>query len=343
MISASFKPTAPQRPAGLRPLQLGCVKLEVPFFLAPLSGYSDRAMRQLCRRFGSPLALPGVMLDTTTVNPAVVRKGLNAIGDDEHPIGGQIMGTDPGVMAQAAVVLERTGYDLIDLNFACPVPKVLRRGRGGCLLGRPEELLAIYRAVRQAVRCPVTMKLRVGFSDDAQSRDHFWRICESAFAEGVDAMTVHGRTVLQRYRSFPDWQVLAELKGRYPQQTIIGSGNLFSANAVVTKLTQSGLDGVIIARGAIGNPWIFQEIRALLEGRPLPAGPSVAQQGEVVLQHLDEIRKDYPERKAIGLFRKFTVRYCRRHPEKNAVQVDLLTAESEAQLRSAIKKWYQVS
>ena len=188
----------------VRPLQLGSLKLDSPFFLAPLSGYSDRAMRRLCRRFGSPFGMPGVMLDTTTVNPTVIRKGMNAIVDDEHPIGGQIMGTDPSIMAQAATILEQTGYDLIDLNFACPVPKVLRRGRGGCLLGRPEDLMAIYRAVREAVSCPVTMKLRVGFDDGEQSREHFWEICESAFAEGVDAIMVHG---IQREREDPVFTV----------------------------------------------------------------------------------------------------------------------------------------
>jgi nifR3 family TIM-barrel protein len=327
----------------MRPLQLGGLKFDVPYFLAPLSGYSDRAMRQLCRRFGSPFGMPGVMLDTTTVNPTVIRKGMNAIVDDEHPIGGQIMGTDPAVMAQAAAILEQTGYDLIDLNFACPVPKVLRRGRGGCLLGRPEDLMAIYRAVREAVQCPITMKLRVGFDSDSQSKEHFWEICESAFSEGVDAIMVHGRTVVQRYKSFPDWDVLAQLKVRFPHQTIIGSGNLFSAKAVVQKLQQTGVDGALIARGAIGNPWIFEEIRALLAGSPLPPAPTVDEQGEVILQHFDEMLKDYPEGKAIGLFRKFTVRYARRHPEKNKVQMDLMAAESDAQLRGAMKKWYHIS
>ena len=117
----------------IAPLKIGRIELAQPFFQAALSGYSDRAMRQLAREFGSPLTMPGVMLDTTTVNPTVIRKQLNRITEEEHPIGAQIMGVSPEVMAQAAQVLENLGYDLIDLNFACPAPKVLRRKRGGCL------------------------------------------------------------------------------------------------------------------------------------------------------------------------------------------------------------------
>ena len=325
----------------IAPLKIGRLELAQPFFQAPLSGYSDRAMRQLAREFGSPLTIPGVMLDTTTVNPTVIRKQLNRITDDEHPIGAQIMGVNPEVMAQAAQVLENLGYDLIDLNFACPAPKVLRRKRGGCLLSHPDDLMAIYRSVRAAVSCPITMKLRVGFDDDPQSLDHFWTVCDSAVAEGVDALAVHGRTVLQRYRGFPDWKAVAELKRRYPQATILGSGNLFNAQTVVKRLRESGADGVLIARGAIGNPWIFQEVQAILQGREMPI-PSLQEQGEVILRHFNMMVEDYMARKTLGMFRKFSVRYCQRHPERKQVQSELMAAETVEQFRSLIHHWYDL-
>lgn len=323
------------------PLRLGRLELGVPFFMAPLSGYSDRAMRALARRFGSPLCLPGVMLDTTTINPKVIRKGINAIPEGDHPIGGQIMGHDPATMAAAAAELEKLGYDLIDLNFACPVPKVLRRGRGGCLMSRPGNLLAIYEAVREKVSCPVTMKLRTGFDSDETSRAFFWEVCERAIAGGVDALAVHGRTVLQRYKSFPDWTVPAELKRRYPEATIIGSGNLFNARTAWKRLTESGVDGVLIARGAIGNPWIFSELHALAAGRETPEPPSVAEQAEVITTHYEMMRSDYQEGKAVGLFRKFTIQYARRHPQKNDVGRALMAATSDAELFATMDQWYR--
>ena len=198
-------------------LTIGGITLPLPYFQAALSGYSDRAMRLLAREFGAPLTFPGVMLDTTTVNPTVVRKHLNVVAEQEHPIGAQIMGHSPEVMARAAQILEGLGYDLIDLNFACPAPKVLRRGRGGCLLNTPADVIGIYRAVRESVSCPIMMKLRFGYDEDAASQEHFWQVCELAVADGIDALVVHGRTVLQRYRGFPDWSVISELKQKFPQ------------------------------------------------------------------------------------------------------------------------------
>lgn len=323
------------------PLKIGPLELALPFFQAALSGYSDRAMRLLAREFGSPLTMPGVMLDTTTVNPTVIRKHLNVVADDEHPIGAQIMGHAPEVMARAARVLAKLEYDLIDLNFACPAPKVLRRGRGGCLLNSPDEVMAIYRAVRDSVSCPIMMKLRYGYDEDSASQEYFWQVCELAAGEGVDALVVHGRTVLQRYRGFPDWAVIGELKQKFPQTTIIGSGNLFDAKTVVRRLKESGADGALIARGAVGNPWIFQEVKALLSGQELPA-PTVQEQGEVILRHFNMMVKDYQEKKAIGMFRKFSVRYTRRHPQRKTVQCDLMAAESARQFRDCITHWYGV-
>ncbi len=331
--------TTEAKPKGLK---IGNIQLDVPFIQAALSGYSDRAMRQLAREFGCPLTLPGVMLDTTTVNPTVIRKGINAIGDDEHPIGGQIMGSTADVMAEAAKVIESLGYDFVDLNFACPVPKVLRRCRGGHLMSHPDELIEIFQRVRDAVKCPVAMKLRAGFDRNDEDMEHFWKICEMAADRGVDMLAVHGRTVIQRYKSFPDWSILAELKQRLPNTTIIGSGNLFSSKVIAQKLKQTGVDGALIARGAIGNPWIFPETKALMNDEPAPTPPTVEEQGDVILRHFNMMAEDYYGGKAIGMFRKFSVRYCRRHPEKNKVQVDLMAAESADELRAAIKKWYGV-
>ncbi|MBN1804742.1 MAG: tRNA-dihydrouridine synthase family protein, partial [Sedimentisphaerales bacterium] len=157
-------------------LKIGSLILKVPFIQAPLSGYSDYAMRRLGLDFGVPLTFSGVMLAKSAAHPKLLRNPAFRPHDDEHPVGAQILGNDPATMAKAARALEDAGYDLIDLNFACPVPKVVRRQRGGYLLKEPEMVMEIFNRVREVVTCPVTMKLRTGFDSSMESYDNFHRI-----------------------------------------------------------------------------------------------------------------------------------------------------------------------
>jgi nifR3 family TIM-barrel protein len=243
-------------------------------------------------------------------------------------------------MARAAAALEKLGYDLIDLNFACPVYKILRRKRGGFLMQDPEALIEIFREVREAVSCPVLMKLRSGFDTTAESREKFWQICEDAVDCGVDGLIIHGRTVDQLYRGQPDWDILAEVKQRLPHVPLIGSGNLFKAETVLERLQTKSVDGVAIARGAVGNPWIFTEIRALLEGREKPPDPDLAEQAAVIRHHLDMVQDLYGEGKAITYFRKFAARYARRHPERKTALLSFLACKNRADVEAVITQFY---
>jgi len=321
-------------------LRLGNLELAQPFFQAAMSGYSDRPMRVLAREHGAPLVFSGVMLDKFTLHPAILTKSAFTVADDEHPVGGQILGTEPKMMAYAARSLEQIGYDLIDLNFACPVPKVLRRGRGGYMLNRPKEVREIYRRVREAVSCPVLMKLRIGFDKGQEDRDNFWQICRDAATEGIDGLIVHGRTVQEKYSGRADWEILAQLKGQLPDTVVIGSGDLLTAAKAVEQFKTSGLDGVVIARGAIGNPWIFQEMAALLDGNGKLLAPSLAEQGQTILRHFEMVVDQYGPSKAVGFFRKFSVKYCRRHPQRKKVQMQLLAARETDEVRQLLKQWY---
>jgi len=326
----------------ITPLRLGNITLEAPFFQAPLSGYSDSAMRRISREYGAPMSFGGLMLDKSTLHRKVMAKPLYVISPDEHPIGGQLLGSDPEVMAQAAARMEQTGFDLIDLNFACPAPKVLHRERGGFLLSQPERVIQIYRQVRRSVSCPVTMKLRIGLDHSEEARAKFWQICQLVCEAGIDAIIVHGRSVRQRYRERADWDIIAQVKERYPQTTVIGSGDLFTAEDIASRLQNSGVDGVVIARGAIGNPWIFREAQALIAGRPKPPVPDLAEQGGVLLRHFELVRQLYAGRKSVIHFRKFSINYCRRHPQRKKVHMDLITAQTPDEFHTAVKKWYNL-
>jgi nifR3 family TIM-barrel protein len=323
-------------------VQIGNIKLNTPILQASLSGYSDRAMRTLARRFGCELTFSGVLLDTSACYKPLLKKDFHRIRDNEHPIGGQLLGTDAKIMAQAAGNLCSAGYDVIDLNFACPAPKVLRRGRGGAMLDKPRQILEIFRAVRGAVNCPVMMKLRIGVDDSEAAREDFLQICADAIAEGVDALIVHGRTASQYFRGKADWNVITELKKQYPQTVIIGSGDLFEAHEIVGRIKTSGIDGAAIARGAIGKPWIFRQIKEVLEGKEKIYEPDIEEQGRIILEHFGLLKELYEARKCVWYFRKFLSHYGRSHEQSGKVRRELVTAKDEAALRDTIKKWYGV-
>ena len=321
-------------------LKLGSLALDVPFFQASLSGYSNYAMRTLARRFGCPFIMADMMLAKSAAHPRVLRKAVFRPGSDEHPIGVQILGSKPATMAKAARDLVAVGYDVIDLNFACPAPKVLRRGRGGALLNDPDTVIDILKAVRDVVAVPVLMKLRIGVNHKPESLENFWQIVCRSVEHGVDALVIHGRTVSERYRGKADWDLPAAVKSRFSRATIIGSGDIFDATATVDLMKRTGLDGFIVARGAIGNPWIFRDLRYIWENRPLPGPPSIDEQRQVILEHFELILRGYPEKKAVGIFRKFAVGYVRRHPKRKPALMSLMKAMTGAEVENAINTWY---
>ena len=320
--------------------KIGNLNLSVPFIQAPLSGYSDYAMRRLGLDFGVPLTFSGVMLAKSAAHPKLLSKPAFRPHDDEHPVGAQILGNDPATMAKAARALEGAGYDIIDLNFACPAPKVLRRRRGGYLLKEPETVMEIYNRVREAVTCPVTMKLRIGFDSSRESYDNFHQIVFDAAQQKIDALTIHGRTVVQKFSGAVDWDLIAEIKHRFNGTTIIGSGDLFQPQATIQRLNNTKIDGVLIARGAIGNPWIYKGLNAVWAGKPSPNPPMLAEQAEVIRKHFEMICHLYEPIKAVRYFRKFLVRYCRLHPKRKQAQKALLAAKSKAELLIVFRRWY---
>jgi tRNA-dihydrouridine synthase B len=315
-------------------LKIGNIILDAPFFQASLAGYSDYAMRAVARDCGAPLTFAGAMLAKGVIHPRVFNNPLFGPGDDEHPVGAQLLGEDPAIMAKAAKVLRQLGYDLIDLNFACPTPKVINRKRGGFLLTDPDKAIEIYTAVREAVVCPVTMKLRTGF--DERSIDDFWEIVSRAAAGKVDAMIVHPRTVCQRFTGKANWLILSEVKKRFPRTAIIGSGDLFSVDTIINNMKTSGVDGLSIARGAIGNPWIFSQLRAGNSN----SMPSLDEQGKVISKHFHLVCKLYGEEKGIMHFRKFAIAYCKLHPQRKKVEKVFSSVKSVEEFSAVIRQWY---
>ncbi|MAV36728.1 MAG: tRNA-dihydrouridine synthase [Planctomycetaceae bacterium] len=330
--------------SGLRPLQIGNLSVGFPVVQAALSGYSDWPMRMVSRELGAPYTLCEVMLDRFLIEVKQRRRNRHFLytSEDEHPVGGQLMGAEPEQFAAGALRLVEAGFDIIDVNFGCPVKKVLGRCRGGFHLGQPVTALEILRRTRAAVpdAIPVTVKMRRGIDDSAESRDHFFTILDGAFAAGIAAVTVHGRTVQQRYVGRSSWSFLREVKQHAGDRVILGSGDLFSAGDCLAMIEQTGVDGVTVARGAIGNPWIFQQAQALLHGEPLPAAPSLLEQRQVMEKHYQLAEQLYGPDRCGPLMRKFGIRYAALHPQHDEVRRAFTQIRGRTDWQAVLTNWY---
>jgi nifR3 family TIM-barrel protein len=329
------------------PLRLGHLEMPYPVIEAALSGYSDAPMRKIARRFGCPFALCEVMLDQFVIAVSKRKSRLYFADTDEHPVGAQLLGSEPGQFVQAAHRLVGEGFDLIDLNFACPVKKVLGRKRGGYLLSDPKTALKIIDAVRNSIpdNIPLTVKLRKGFDDSPQSRDNFFTLLDGAVQRGVCGITLHGRTVKQRYEGTSDWAFIREVKDYlaatgHADIAVIGSGDLFTPEICLQRLRESGINALALARGVIGNPWLFAELKEYAETGRLPARPPLSEQREVIAEHFRLSVELYGERRAATTMRAFGVRYCMLHPEAATLRQEFIRCKTAADWQQVLEKWY---
>ena len=324
----------------LRPMKIGGIAIDFPVVLGALAGYSDMPYRLICRLCSAPYCATEAMLDHQILEESRLRRRLVELDDADHPVAGQILGSDPAIMARAAVVLREKGFDVIDLNFACPVRKVISRKRGGFLMSEPEVALKIVRSVLQAVADrPVTLKLRQAFSERDRSGLNFWQIARGAFDAGVAAIGVHARSVDQKYRGQADWDFLAKVKREFPGQTIIGSGDVHMAADALRMIEQTGVDGVIAARGAIGNPWLFRQARDIAAGVD-PFQPGIDDQRALISRHFQIASELYGQKRGLKIMRNFGIRYARLHPQPGKVRMDCVGVKTLDDWRAFMETHY---
>jgi tRNA-dihydrouridine synthase B len=324
-------------------LRIGSIEIGSPAVQAALSGYSDWPMRVIARRLGAPYTLCEVMLDRFVLDQHMQRANRRQlkVTDEEHPVGGQLMGADPEQFGPAALRLVEAGFDVVDINFGCPVKKVLGRCRGGFLLSTPKTALEIVSRVREAVpeHVPVTVKMRRGLDDSQQSAENFYTIFDGVFQLGAAAVTVHGRTVVQRYEGPSNWSILAEIKRHAGGRTVLGSGDLFSAESCVEMLRQTGVDGLSVARGAIGNPWIFRQVEDALAGRRV-FWPGLFEQREVLAEHFRLSQEAYGEKRSCAMMRKFGIKYAQLHPFAGDVKQAFIRVAQPSDWLAVLTRWY---
>lgn len=327
-------------------LKIGPFQLDLPVVQAALSGYSDWPMRSLARQMGAPYSICEVMTDSfvSSLRDRAKTRHHLYLEDADHPAGAQLMGSEPDEFPSAAKKLVEAGFDVVDINFGCPAKRTAGRCRGGYHLGQPDVAIEILRRVREAVppEVPVTVKMRRGIDDTQQSRDNFFHIIETAFDLGVAAVTVHGRTVEQKYVGPSRWSFLKEVREQFPDKTLLGSGDLFTAADCVRMLRETGVNGVTAARGSIGNPWIFSQADALLRGEPMPAPPSVHEQSDVMCEHFRLAEQILPADQVSKQLRKFCIFYSAWHPEAASVRAAFIGVRSAPDWHKVIADWYSL-
>lgn len=343
---AQTRPPAVEGPLILKSLRIGNCEIDSPIVQAALSGYSDRPMRVVARRLGAPYTIAEVLIDRFVLELKQRHKTRRhlMVSDDEHPVGGQLMGSDPQQFPAAARKLVEAGFDVIDINFGCPVNTAMGGCRGGYHLSQPGIALDIVGRVRDAVPhyVPVTVKMRRGIDDSQKSEDHFFEILDGAFELGAAAIIVHGRTVEQKYVGASSWDFLRDVKEHAGERLIIGSGDVFTAQSCLDMMKYTGVDGVSVARGAIGNPWIFRQARELAEGRTTFT-PDVAEQRRVLEMQRSLCTEIYDDRRVLSTMRKFGIKFAPLHPKHEQVRNAFAAGKTLTAWQTVLEEFYPVS
>ncbi len=311
----------------LRPLTIGPITVDMPVVLAPMAGVTNAPFRRLCRRFGAGLYVSEMISARALCEGNQKTDHLASFAPDETPRSLQLAGVDPTYVAQAVRrLVEQDRIDHLDLNFGCPVRKVTRHGGGGALPYKHRLLEAVISAaVDNAGDVPVTVKMRVGIDDDHVTYLDAGRIAEDC---GAAAVALHGRTMAQLYSGNADWSTIARLKETVTSIPVLGNGDIWEAADAVAMMDRTGCDGVVIGRGCLGRPWLFGQLAAAFEGRPIPEPPTVAEVREIMIEHAGLLVDWFGPHKGVREFRKHTAWYLKGYPVGGAIRGRLGRVES---------------
>jgi nifR3 family TIM-barrel protein len=299
---------------------------EFPVILAPLEDITDSAFRTICRMHGADMVYTEFVSSEALVRSVVKSSNKMLFNESERPIGIQIFGNNVEAMINAALLAEAQNPDLIDINFGCPVRKVAMKGAGAGLLNDIPLMLAITRKVVNAVKLPVTAKTRLGWDENSKI---IVDLAERLQDEGIQALTIHGRTRAQMYSGEADWTLIGEVKNN-PRMKIpvIGNGDITNAPKAVEMFDKYGVDAIMIGRAAIGNPWIFGDVKDFIHERKHNLPPGLPERIEVCLMHLKLAIQKKGEQKGIIEMRKHYAGYFKGLPGFKRVRMEILTRKS---------------
>ncbi len=317
-------------------LEIGGVVLENGLVLAPMAGVTDLSYRKLCKEQGC-----GLVVTEMVSAKAILYKNRNTqellrIRDEERPAAVQLFGSDAGIMGEIAQVVSEGNCDLIDVNMGCPVPKIVNNGEGSALLKEPKKVEAILTAMVKRSKMPVTVKIRKGFNDASVNAVEIAKIAEGC---GVAAVAVHGRTREQFYSGKADWEIIRQVKEAV-KIPVIGNGDVIGAKEAKAMLDLTGCDGVMIGRGAKGNPWIFSQILHYLETGEVLPGPSVLEIKEMILRHGRLLSEDKGEFTAMREMRKHMAWYTAGLPHSAALRNEINLVETLEEMAGLMERYF---
>ena len=306
----------------LHPVSIGNLKLDGNVFLAPLAGYTDKIFRSICLRHGADLAYTEMVSSEGVARDSEKTVMLMERGEGERNLAVQLFMPDadtakrsiPGVMAYNPA--------MIDINAGCPVPKVVKTGAGSALLKDPKKIREIVSTIVENTNVPVTIKIRTGWDVEGIN---YLETAQAAFDGGASAVCMHARTRSQLYMPTADWSRLKDLKSHFQEKVIIGSGDLFCAQDGVRMLEETGIDAIMFARGAIGNPFVFEQAKALMQGMQ-PYEPTVKEKKEAIMEHLHGLVGFLGENAACREMRKHVCAYLKGIPNSAKVRQAATTA-----------------
>lgn len=264
-------------------MKLGNLKIEVPLALAPMAGITDLPFRLLCRELGAGFTVSEMVSAKGLLYKNIKTFEMLKIAQKERPTAIQLFGSDAKELAIAAKIVQESGADMIDFNMGCPVPKVVNNGEGSALMKNPALAYELLAAMVAAVDIPVTVKFRAGWDEENRNAPEIASLAEKA---GVAAVAVHGRTRAQFYSGQADWSVIKAVKEAV-KIPVFGNGDIRSAADGRRMLLETGCDGLMVGRGADGNPWLFAELRAMLLGEALPEAVTLKVRLAMIVRHLE--------------------------------------------------------
>lgn len=306
-------------------LKIREIELDSPVILAPMAGVTNQAFKQIVRELGAGLIATEMVNDKALIHGNERTKRMIELSEEEHPVSHQLFGSEIDSMVKGAKILDTlSDCDIIDINMGCPAPKITKNASGSKLLQDPDHAYQIVRAIVSNVSKPVTVKMRIGWDDKSIVAVEFAKLMEKA---GASMIAVHGRTTKQQYSGVANWDIIRDVKNAV-SIPVVGNGDIDSAQKAKEMIEYSGVDGVMIGRAALGNPWIIKQVsHYLLTGEELPE-PSIAEKLETATKHLERLIELKGSKLAILEMRSHASWYIKGIPGANRVKKELQLANS---------------